>query len=41
VGDFLSSLLVGALWSAFGVRAAFAFSAVLCAAGALLILRLK
>ena len=41
VGDFLSSLLVGALWSAFGVRAAFAFSAVLCATGALLILRLK
>src|SRR6516165_6362224 len=37
VGDFLSSLLVGALWSAFGVGAAFGFSAVLFAAGALLI----
>ena len=41
VGDFLSSLLVGALWSSFGVRAAFGFSAVLFAAGALLVLRLK
>ena len=37
VGDFLSSLLVGALWSAFGVGAAFGFSAVLFAVGALLI----
>jgi MFS family permease len=41
VGDFLSSLLVGALWSAFGVGAAFGASAVLFAAGAILILRLK
>jgi MFS family permease len=41
VGDFLSSLLVGALWSAFGVPAAFGASAVLFAAGAILILRLK
>jgi MFS family permease len=41
VGDFLSSLLVGALWSAFGVGAAFGFSALLFAAGALLVLRLK
>jgi MFS family permease len=40
-GDFLSSLLVGALWSAFGVQVAFGFSAVLFAAGALLLLRLK
>jgi MFS family permease len=40
-GDFLSSLLVGALWSAFGVGAAFGVSAVLFAAGAILILRLK
>ncbi|HEY6127735.1 MAG TPA: MFS transporter [Candidatus Acidoferrum sp.] len=39
VGDFLSSLLVGALWSAFGVGAAFGASAVLFAAGAILILR--
>ncbi len=41
VGDFLSSLLVGALWSAFGVGAAFGASAVLFAAGAILILRWK
>jgi MFS family permease len=41
VGDFFSSLLVGALWSAFGVGAAFGASAVLFAAGAVLILRLK
>jgi MFS family permease len=41
VGDFLSSLLVGALWSAFGVGAAFGAAAVLFAAGAILILRLK
>jgi MFS family permease len=41
VGDFLSSLLVGALWSTFGVGAAFGVSAVLFLAGAILILRLK
>jgi MFS family permease len=41
VGDFLSSLLVGALWSAFGVGAAFGASAVLFAAGAFLILRVR
>ena len=41
VGDFLSSLLVGALWSAFGVQAAFGASALLFAVGAILILRLK
>ncbi len=41
VGDFLSSLLVGALWSSFGVSAAFAASAILFAAGAILILRVK
>jgi MFS family permease len=41
VGDFLSSLLVGALWSAIGVGAAFGASAVLFLAGAILILRLK
>lgn len=40
VGDFLSSLVVGALWSAFGVGTAFGFSALLFAIGALLILRL-
>jgi MFS family permease len=40
VGDFLSSLLVGFLWSAVSVQAAFATSAVLFFAGAILILRL-
>ena len=41
VGDFLSSLLVGFLWSAFSARAAFSFSAVLFFLGAFLILRLR
>jgi len=41
VGDFLSSLLVGFLWSAFSVQAAFASSTLLFFAGALLILRLR
>jgi MFS family permease len=41
VGDFLSSLLVGFLWSAFNVQTAFAASAVLFFAGAVLILRLR
>jgi MFS family permease len=41
VGDFVSSLLVGFLWSAFSVRAAFSTSAILFFAGAMLILRLR
>jgi len=41
VGDFLSSLLVGFLWSAFNVKTAFTASAILFFAGALLILRLR
>lgn len=41
VGDFLSSLVVGFLWSAVSVRAAFSFSAVPFFAGALIILRLR
>ena len=41
VGDFISSLLVGWLWSAFSVEAAFATSAVLFFVGGLLILRLR
>ena len=41
VGDFLSSLLVGFLWSAVSVQAAFATSAVLFFAGAALVLRLR
>lgn len=41
LGDFLSSIVVGALWSAFGVSIAFSYSAVLFLAGALLVLRAK
>jgi MFS family permease len=40
-GDFLSSMLVGFLWGAVSVQAAFATSAVLSLAGAILILRLR
>ena len=41
VGDFLSSLLVGFLWSAFNVQTAFGACAVLFFAGAALVLRLR
>ena len=41
VGDFLSSIMVGALWTAFGTSVAFGYSAVLFAAGALLVLRVR
>jgi len=41
VGDFLSSIIVGTLWTAFGTSVAFGYSAVLFAAGALLVLRLQ
>ena len=41
VGDFVSSLLVGFLWSAFNVQTAFTASAILFFAGAVLILRLR
>jgi MFS family permease len=41
VGDFVSSLLVGFLWSALNVQTAFTASAILFFAGALLILRLR
>ena len=41
VGDFLSSLVVGFLWTAVSVRAAFSFSAVLFFLGALIVLRLR
>jgi MFS family permease len=37
VGDFLSSLVVGVLWTAFGTPVAFAYSTVLFTAGAILI----
>ena len=40
-GDLVSSLLVGFLWSAFSVQAAFSTSAVLFFVGAVLILRLR
>lgn len=38
VGDFLSSIIVGTLWTAFGTSAAFGYSAVLFVAGAMLLL---
>lgn len=41
VGDFLSSVLVGFLWSAISVKAAFALPAALSFLGAILILRLR
>ncbi len=41
VGDFVSSLLVGFLWSAFNVQIAFAASAILFVTGAIFILRLR
>jgi len=41
LGDFVSSLLVGALWSAFGVQTAFTVSALLFVTGAILISRLR
>lgn len=40
VGDFLSSVVVGVLWSAFGPSVAFGYSAVLFAVGAILVVRL-
>jgi MFS family permease len=41
IGDFLSSMLVGFLWSAVSVEAAFLSSTLLFFAGAVLILRLR
>ena len=41
LGDLLSSLMVGFLWSAFNVQTAFTASAILFFVGALLILRLR
>jgi dipeptide/tripeptide permease len=40
-GDFFSSIIVGALWTAFGTAVAFGYSAALSIAGALLVLRLR
>lgn len=41
IGDFFSSIIVGALWTAFGTGVAFGYSAALSVAGALLIVRLR
>jgi len=41
LGDFTSSVAVGALWSAFNVQAAFATSAILFFAGAIVVVRLR
>jgi MFS family permease len=41
IGDFLSSIIVGAFWSAFGTPVAFGYSAVLFFTGALLVARLQ
>jgi mannose/fructose/N-acetylgalactosamine-specific phosphotransferase system component IID len=38
VGDFLSSVVVGALWTAFGTSVAFGYSAVLFVVGGWLVL---
>jgi MFS family permease len=40
IGDFFSSIIVGGLWTAVGIAAAFGYSAVLSMAGAWLLLRL-
>jgi MFS family permease len=40
-GDFLSSIVVGAFWTFSGTTAAFAYSAILFSAGALMILRIR
>jgi MFS family permease len=39
VGDFLSSIMVGVLWTAFGTTAAFSYSAILFLLGTMLVLR--
>jgi MFS family permease len=41
IGDFLSSIIVGALWTAFGTTVAFGYSAALSLAGAWLVLKLR
>jgi len=40
VGDFISSIVVGVLWTAFGTGVAFSYSAVLFFLGAIVVLRL-
>ncbi len=39
IGDFLSSIIVGALWTGFGTTVAFSYSIVLFAAGACFVVR--
>ena len=39
VGDFISSIVVGALWTAWGTQVAFAYSTVLFAAGSFVVWR--
>jgi len=41
IGDFLSSIVVGGLWTAVGTGAAFGYSAALSLAGAVLVLMLR
>ena len=41
LGDFVSSITVGAIWSAFGTQAAFSYSAALFFLGAVLIARVR
>jgi MFS family permease len=41
LGDFTSSIIVGALWTVFGTGVAFGYSAILSTAGALMIWRLR
>jgi MFS family permease len=39
VGDFISSIVLGVLWTAFGTAAAFSYSAILFVCGSFLVLR--
>jgi MFS family permease len=41
IGDFISSIIVGVLWSGFGTGIAFSYSALLFLTGAALVLRVK
>lgn len=41
IGDFLSSIVVGILWTAFGTTTAFGYSALLSIIGALLVFQLR
>jgi MFS family permease len=41
IGDFISSITVGALWSAFGISIAFSYSALLFLLGAVLVARVQ